>query len=145
MSPPILIGSLPVLLLTSQSVTPTVETSPGKTRILLMTPAASTYRSLLTLCFVVMGLLTPFNRPLYTVPACGPYCPLAGRPVQPALNLIGGQCQYLPSCFIHLIGHPIPACSLLMTAVNFVTQIFHPLDSLGYLHSRAMTGTHKML
>jgi hypothetical protein len=52
----------------------------------------------------------------------------------------------LQSRFLHCMGHPKPACSLLIGCTNLPIRDLHPLDNLSILlaqYTRAMLGTHK--
>jgi len=95
------------------------KASPGKALILLLTPALSTSRSLLTMCFTVMWLLTHSDWPLYTIP------------VRPALNLIGGWNRALQSRFLQCIPHSKPPCDLLI--LPGTTQAYEGLTPSGII------------
>lgn len=110
------------------------ETSPGKTQFLLLTSTESTLFGLLTSDFAKVCLLILLREPLYSVPACGPYC------------LFGRQACSLEPIFVVLLpsdyrSHDTPL-QLTTDYVNFVWQNFHLQELFAIFDSCAMLGTH---
>ncbi|KAA5538731.1 hypothetical protein F0145_25655 [Adhaeribacter rhizoryzae] len=54
--------------------------------------------------------------------------------------------RVLQSCFLHCLGHPKPACSLLIGFTNLPIRDLHPLDNLSIFqrkyYSRHAGRTH---